>query len=482
MFQWYRDAQVCYAYLADVPVEEKNYGRWGSKFRSSTWFTRGWTLQELLAPETVVFFNYGWVEIGTRGSLNELIASITTIDKAFLENFGEASVAQKFSWASKRQSLRTEDAAYSLMGLFGVHMPLLYGEGNDAFIRLQLEIMKSSDDDSLFAWANRNGEFHQHTPGLLAPSPAAFERSGNVLTGSSRSTIPYSMTNKGLHISLMLIPILEALERAILVTSGNYDRENIAKSDQFVAPLACYTESTSLGEELPPDKQHKLLRLGRVSEDNGRVWYTRLSSDTLEQCSSDTIPSQLQECQIFIPQPDYFQRQEIPGKGVLKFVICAERSFRYEFDFSSYIGDSRQLTHHSRIKKGGSADKVGPELKPLVELILSSNLVSPSRVLVEFKGLNGPQGFQEGFILEIVGQLRAARRPVGISLLASSGRPLVEISKERRNTISYIPRDRDTLTFPSVHVLSAALRKQMGQDGELMYAIDLDIKSLLLNT
>jgi hypothetical protein len=177
MFHWYRDAQVCYAYLSDVPAIEEDHFAQDSAFRKSKWFTRGWTLQELLAPQTVVFYNHDWEELGSKGRLGNLISSITGIERLF--NFEKASVAQKMSWASRRETLRSEDMAYCLMGLFKVNMPLLYGEGSSAFYRLQLEIMKQSDDESIFAWSEAEWQSHQES-GLLAHSPAAFKDSGRI--------------------------------------------------------------------------------------------------------------------------------------------------------------------------------------------------------------------------------------------------------------------------------------------------------------
>ncbi|KAK3389567.1 hypothetical protein B0H63DRAFT_492468 [Podospora didyma] len=145
--------QVCYAYLSDVDgTGSDDPGHKSSSFRKSRWFTRGWTLQELLAPLEAVFLNRDWKEIGTRKSLGTIIAEVTGISAAALEN---PFVAQKMSWAALRKPTREEDRAYSLMGLFGVNMPLLYGEGSQkAFARLQREIMKQSTDDSIFAWSN----------------------------------------------------------------------------------------------------------------------------------------------------------------------------------------------------------------------------------------------------------------------------------------------------------------------------------------
>ncbi|KAF8854399.1 HET-domain-containing protein, partial [Acephala macrosclerotiorum] len=227
MYQWYKNAQVCYAYLRDVDTQGDIAGLDGvgsqsgidsgsdigysgdsrKQFKNSTWFMRGWTLQELLAPSRVVFFDCNWIDIGTKSSLEEVISDITGIeDFLFYES---ACVAQKMSWAAGRKTTRVEDEAYCLMGLFGVNMPLLYGEGNNAFMRLQQEIIKTSDDESIFAWSSRTGR-----GGLLAESPRAFLSSGGVrpMPTVSINTIfyeerpPFTMTNRGLHISLFLIP------------------------------------------------------------------------------------------------------------------------------------------------------------------------------------------------------------------------------------------------------------------------------------
>jgi hypothetical protein len=210
MFEWYRDAQVCYAYLADVPSGEDPRLE-NSAFRRSKWFTRGWTLQELLAPSMVKFFNQDWVAIGMKSmsdgepmvnkesTLSTVISLITGIKD--LSHFEEACIAQKMSWASKRETTRVEDMAYSLMGLFGVNMPPLYGEGQKAFIRLQLEILRVSDDESIFAWADDNDRY---STGLLALSPAAFKNSGDVVRHRFYNRPPYSVTNQGLSIEMRL--------------------------------------------------------------------------------------------------------------------------------------------------------------------------------------------------------------------------------------------------------------------------------------
>ncbi|KAH8881644.1 HET-domain-containing protein [Thozetella sp. PMI_491] len=151
MYAWYLNSTVCYAYLADVPDASPNSPR----FRSSRWFTRGWTLQELLAPSEVVFYSRDWVQIGTKKSLAKLVYEITGIREEYLlqmDGILGASIAQRMSWVSNRSTTRPEDMAYCLLGLFDVNLPLIYGEGSKAFVRLQEEIIKVSDDHSIFAW------------------------------------------------------------------------------------------------------------------------------------------------------------------------------------------------------------------------------------------------------------------------------------------------------------------------------------------
>ncbi|EIW61113.1 HET-domain-containing protein, partial [Trametes versicolor FP-101664 SS1] len=154
MFDLYRLATVCYVYLSDVSDGTRARKK-GSSFAKSRWHTRGWTLQELIAPDRVVFLTSGWAPLGTKISLAVTLRRITGIDialltgRASLESF---SVARRMSWAANRQTTRVEDEAYSLLGIFGVHMSPIYGEGRNAFLRLQEEIIKNIPDQSIFAW------------------------------------------------------------------------------------------------------------------------------------------------------------------------------------------------------------------------------------------------------------------------------------------------------------------------------------------
>lgn len=203
MFRWYQEAKTCYVYLADVPARE-NTEVFERAFASSRWFTRGWTLQELLAPRNVCFYSSDWTFLGTKMDLCDQISKITTINPPFLRgaNVQHASVAKRMSWVSERKTARVEDISYCLLGIFGVHMPMLYGEGENAFRRLQEEVIKVSNDQSLFAWGGEFGD--EEVVGLLAKSPSQFRNSGNIVPYNSKQDISYTTTNAGLRIALPL--------------------------------------------------------------------------------------------------------------------------------------------------------------------------------------------------------------------------------------------------------------------------------------
>lgn len=242
MFSFYQNASVCYAHLEDVVFQEYKrggYRTWEHDFAASRWFARGWTLQELIAPRRVVFFARDWQWLGTKSdpSLSQSIQKITKIEPAVLSDpsqIPKVCVARRMAWASSRKTTRPEDMAYSLMGIFGISMPLLYGEGAErAFVRLQEEIIKVSDDHTLFAWGllpTKQDKTLKSLPthydsleefnydemigmtSILAKSPADFAGMDAVVPAVT--TLPdedpdtdYCMTNKGLKIKLKLSPV-----------------------------------------------------------------------------------------------------------------------------------------------------------------------------------------------------------------------------------------------------------------------------------
>lgn len=219
MFAWYRDAAICYAFLTGCPdtvqtSEEK------AAFAGCRWFTRGYTLQELIAPADIVFFSDNWTPVATKKTLSTLLANITGIEVDILLGnalLDSASIAKRMSWAAHRNTTKAEDMAYCLMGIFSVNMPLLYGEGGEkAFLRLQEEIMKQSDDHSLFAWVDLHPDpGSQH--GLLAKSPTSFASSNGIIPYHDwEPRAPYSTSNRGLRIDLHLTPRSDNLYVAAL--------------------------------------------------------------------------------------------------------------------------------------------------------------------------------------------------------------------------------------------------------------------------
>ena len=178
MFRYYSLARICYGYLADIPYYETIFPgsddpvHWDGMrcdFLRSQWFTRGWTLQELIAPRFFLFLSRNWEVMGSRSDFAVLLEIKFGIPAALLKyevSHRMYSIAQRMSWFRERKTTRPEDEAYCLLGLFDIYMPTLYGEGSHAFRRLQEEIMKQSADTTLFA-------FQASCP-LFASSPSKF--------------------------------------------------------------------------------------------------------------------------------------------------------------------------------------------------------------------------------------------------------------------------------------------------------------------
>ncbi|KAJ2894836.1 hypothetical protein MKZ38_007186 [Zalerion maritima] len=256
MYRWYQEAQECYAYLTDVERKDEeeldggnhsdgnpdnNQHRKVAKgFANSRWFMRGWTLQELIAPQTVYFYDKHWLLLGsksgTRG-MPSFLSRLTGVDRGVLAGHmqpSDLSVASRMRWVADRRTTRTEDLAYCLMGIFDVNMPLLYGEGAKSFTRLQEEILKVTDDQSIFAWAipdSGNGG-KEEICGLLAKHPKQFKdiRSMNPLPPLlGRESVPSSFTNQGLRVQLQLRPVAS-------VDGMNVDE---AVPEEYIAILDC---------------------------------------------------------------------------------------------------------------------------------------------------------------------------------------------------------------------------------------------------
>ena len=256
MFNLYKNAVVCYVHLADVNMqfvqalqaghtvaedgarsiqcsEEGNYAVPGqhrplaSVIGQSRWFTRGWTLQELLAPTRLCFFDQTWRSIGRLSEIDQVISKITNIPLNALRHYSplsKFSIAKRMCWASSRDTTVVEDGAYCLLGIFGISMPLLYGEKNNAFIRLQHEIVRISGDHSLFAWGSSHLAFFFPRHSLLASSAHDF-RGCDTVAGmdSVEPGRTFELTNQGVRMSLPVI--------------------RVARPDRYLALLSCYDET-----------------------------------------------------------------------------------------------------------------------------------------------------------------------------------------------------------------------------------------------
>lgn len=192
MFRWYQNASVCYVYLSEL-ASPYDFQGLPKDLPVTSWFRRGWTLQELLAPKRLEFYDMRWRLVGDRSRLASIIEGITGIPLEFLTEpraLSEASIAQRMSWAARRVTRREEDTAYCLLGIFNVAMPMIYGEGKiGAFARLQREILREMGDDSILAWGLGSADLDTDSAdslsaGALAQSPSDFAGCGQVVACS----------------------------------------------------------------------------------------------------------------------------------------------------------------------------------------------------------------------------------------------------------------------------------------------------------
>ncbi|KAH7254672.1 heterokaryon incompatibility protein-domain-containing protein [Fusarium solani] len=233
MFKWYKESVICYVFMDDVTLQEDGVMR---NFDSSRWFTRGWTLQELIAPHGLFFFDRGWNYMCSRDVISSRLEEITGITPSILQRahifppsdtahnwnipgvrcgrcqdgdevetqLAEEPISRKMEWAADRETTRPEDTSYCLLGLFDINMPLLYGEGENAFGRLQEEILKKSPDQSILTWIARSGE-RLHKP-YLAKMPSEFQFAVRRPEKTAIERGDIIATPRGLEIDVLLGP------------------------------------------------------------------------------------------------------------------------------------------------------------------------------------------------------------------------------------------------------------------------------------
>jgi len=227
MFQWYGRAAICYVFLSDLAASAPL----DTELQGCRWFTRGWTLQELIAPPEIEFYDQSWSYRGNKLDFLDNLARITGISSNVLQHMKPLStvaVAQRMSWASQRQTTRIEDAAYCLLGIFDINMALLYGEEEKAFRRLQEEIIRTTPDYTIFAWTTPLTPGNAPTPatrtysGILASSLLQFSKCGFLETlPLNDDTADFSVTNQGIRMhsrfALEQIPGQQGCRYIILV-------------------------------------------------------------------------------------------------------------------------------------------------------------------------------------------------------------------------------------------------------------------------
>ena len=355
MYQWYRKAEFCIAYLADISVFKDETEMKRRQFDQSEWFKRGWTLQELLAPREVVFYDKSWESIGTRTTLKAYVSDATRISRDHLSEPLKASVAAKMSWASKRQTSRPEDIAYSLLGLFQVNMPLLYGEGDlKAFQRLQYEVVRSRRDESIFAWSHSLISLYSPASGLLAPSPNNFSDSGNIVPMDS-----IDFGHAKLHAPQILFDgLVWTLERSFVNDDHPKKKETLREDETlYVAPLAC---STASDRSAP-------VKLQIVMSQNGplRRWPS-LSLEVFSESEMQRLRNaQAKSIHIFQEQTQAVSYYPVvPKEFACGFTLRLSTSAQHQFSTPSLYGPFIELPRNGEsgkyfVKPSGGQHPVG---------------------------------------------------------------------------------------------------------------------------
>lgn len=259
MYRWYERSTICFAYLYDLP----SAASLAKNLRNCRWFTRGWTLQELIAPKEMIFYDQDWNARGSKVELIDYIHDITHIAPSVLlgqRDLSSVPVAQKMSWAANRKTRRREDMAYCLLGLFDINMALLYGEQGKAFRRLQEEIIKTTPDLSIFGWRwpiprGHNSKLNDCVfSGVLADSPRYFAGCTDYERVGFHRPIEFSVSGNGIKMQTQLL---------LQVLGTN-------RRPRYILPLHCYTTITYLGVYLRKCGSNQFIRVNPWNLANAR--------------------------------------------------------------------------------------------------------------------------------------------------------------------------------------------------------------------
>ncbi|TBU23548.1 HET-domain-containing protein [Dichomitus squalens] len=414
MFDWYRRAALCYAFLADVPNRSDSDAL--SRFEGSRWFKRGWTLQELIAPRSLVFLSADWEVFGTKTTLIATVAKVTGVEEGVLRHqkaLSSVPVVVRMSWAANRETTRVEDRAYSLFGIFNIRLNALYGEGENAFIRLQEEILVRIPDQTIFAWGSGMTSHLGPSPlprsplsritlyenagtrprFLLPLSPTDFAESGQIYPippgrwndfGLSNIPIPEFTTSPyGIRTQLPLLPI------AVYFGKAHFDNTLSSNKAWYLAIFAC---------------EHSSYR-GRVL---ARVCFAKRSQDPQH-------PKLLQRGFIVLSDPP---RDNI--RGCFDMVTLDWTQLR---DWRSEL-----LVQTVYIPFTNPATSLRRELPPSPTITSPSSLGKPAlRIILEdwCRAALAAQGYEDKLDFLIIGRKGRKRETLGLHCLLLSRHDLV---------------------------------------------------------
>lgn len=329
MYSYYGRARVCFAYINDWDPNTSWEDLDASESPPCRWFTRGWTLQELIAPSNVRFYDSTWTFRGTKADDGVLphLSSITGINKDILRDGSEGRLrgiclAQRMSWASRRETTRKEDIAYCLLGIFQINMPLLYGEGDRAFKRLQEEIIKSTTDLSILAWMTPPGE--RESQEILSSHPRQFYLHGQSTTRTTMFSPPaaeMAMTNKGLRIEgrIHREVVRKSLAGAATQVSNSVDLDTGCVSTEKDGNYLVYLVA------LMPEK-------GGYTNTYKRLYTFGALVGPAGSRSCETIRADLQSIYVVRPEPYFLNNNtSVPEKFLISYKHDSGEKYNIKF-------------------------------------------------------------------------------------------------------------------------------------------------------
>ncbi|KAH8205787.1 hypothetical protein TruAng_000063 [Truncatella angustata] len=359
MFLWYSTAQKCYVYLADVPQDghmymaESQRATWDLDLRNSKWFTRGWTLQELIAPRSVEFFSFIGERLGDKASLEQMIHEITRIPTRALQGYplSEFDAEEQISWSTHRKTKYAEDKAYSLLGMLGVEMRLLYGEGEEkAFERLRTKISRrrsvqsevlaklliaegatfdshADEHNSQCLPDTRTEVLHEITKWAYQPlSKTVYWLNG--MAGTGKSTISRTLAHK--------FSVDNRLGATFFFKRGEGDRSRMSK---FFMTIAAMEAEPAIGSKAMREQFQKLIinPISQISLSINQPRICLIVIDALDECERE------EDIRVLI---NLLSRARMTKKLQLKFFLTSRPELPIRLGFKAISGTYEDFILH----------------------------------------------------------------------------------------------------------------------------------------